>query len=155
MDTYLGKTVSLDCGGIGQFQGVIDSVHLDGEQTITLKNAFQDGKPIKMASITIRADHIQDLSLLDPESIKARKSTDPVVSTVEVRKKQVWQPRIPNVSLVYYSFFGPAETRSRGEPANIEKDGKNLRWDADEGNCQRTSSQNGLSQERSRRAPMQ
>jgi len=88
MDTYLGKTVSLDCGGIGQFQGVIDSVHLDGEQTITLKNAFQDGKPIKMASITIRADHIQDLSLLDPESIKARKSTDPVVSTVEVRKKR-------------------------------------------------------------------
>ena len=98
MDTYLGKTVSLDCGGIGQFQGVIDSVHLDGEQTITLKNAFQDGKPIKMASITIRADHIQDLSLLDPESIKARKSTDPVVSTVEVRKKQVWQQGLSNVS---------------------------------------------------------
>ena len=58
-------------------------------------------------------------------------------------------------SLFYYSFFGPAETRSRGEPANIEKDGKNLPWDADERNCQRTSSQNGFSQERSRRAPMQ
>lgn len=90
MEAFLGKTVSLDCGGIGHFQGVIDSVHLDGEQTITLKNAFQDGKPIQMTSITIRADHIQDLSLLDPDSIKARKSTGhgPPVSTVEVRKKQ-------------------------------------------------------------------
>ena len=87
MDGFLGKTVSLDCGGIGHFQGVIDSVHLDGEQTITLKNAFQDGKPIDMTSITIRADHIQDLSLLDPDSIKARKQGPPV-STVEVRKKQ-------------------------------------------------------------------
>ena len=52
-DGWLGKTVSLDCGGIGFFQGVIDSVHLD-EQTITLKNAFQNGVACKMASVTIR-----------------------------------------------------------------------------------------------------
>ena len=64
---WLGKTVSLDCGGVGHFQGVIDSVHLD-EQTITLKKAFQNGVPCKMASVTIRADHIQDLNFMEAGS---------------------------------------------------------------------------------------
>jgi len=49
----VGKTVSLDCGSLGFFQGIIKGVHLD-EQTITIKNVFQNGIPSKMASITLR-----------------------------------------------------------------------------------------------------
>ena len=64
---WRGKTVSLNCGSMGHFQGVIDSVHLD-EQTITLKKAFQNGVPCKMASVTIRADHIQDLNFMEAGS---------------------------------------------------------------------------------------
>ena len=90
---WLGKTVSLDCGGVGHFQGVIDSVHLD-EQTITLKKAFQNGLPCKVPSVTIRADHIQDLNFIeegsastssDSKSSKGGKAS--AVSTVEVMKK--------------------------------------------------------------------
>jgi len=99
---WLGKTVSLDCGaGLGHFQGVIDSVHLE-EQTITLKKAFQNGVACKMASVTIRADHIQDLNIIDGQSAASSASTTASrkdvtaraadakagVSTVEVRKKQ-------------------------------------------------------------------
>jgi hypothetical protein len=50
---WLGNTVSLDCGSLGFFQGVIQGVHLD-EQTITIRNVFQNGIPSKIASITIR-----------------------------------------------------------------------------------------------------
>ena len=50
---WIGKTVSLDCGSLGFFQGIIKVVHLE-EQTITIRNVFQNGIPSKIASVTLR-----------------------------------------------------------------------------------------------------
>ncbi len=51
-DQWIGKGVSLQCGTLGVFQGVIDAVHLE-EQTITIKNVIHNGLPSKMSSVTI------------------------------------------------------------------------------------------------------
>ena len=71
---------------------------------------------------------------------------DPIRRGNSVSSQVIWRP-----SLTHFL------TRSRGETASIEKDGKTLLWDADERICQRTNQlcQNGFSQKRSRRAPMQ
>ena len=49
----IGKAVSMDCGGLGFYQGVIDSFNLE-EQTITIKNAVQNGKTVDRPKLTIR-----------------------------------------------------------------------------------------------------
>lgn len=84
---WLGKTVSLDCGSLGFFQGVIQGVHLE-EQTITIKNVFQNGIPSKIASITLRAQDIHDLKFLEtsPKAVVDAKST---VQVVKKRQRPV------------------------------------------------------------------
>lgn len=49
----IGKAVSMDCGALGFYQGVIDSFNLE-EQTITIKNAVQNGKTADRPKLTIR-----------------------------------------------------------------------------------------------------
>lgn len=62
-EDWLGCRVSLDCGGLGFFQGDICTISLE-EQTITLRNSFQNGLPCKYPEITLRAADIQDLNIL-------------------------------------------------------------------------------------------
>jgi len=50
---WLGKTVSLDCGHLGYFQGLIQSIQIE-EQTITITNAFQNGVPVQKETVTLR-----------------------------------------------------------------------------------------------------
>lgn len=61
---WLGKGVSVDCGGLGFFQGVISSVQLD-EQTITLKKAFHNGVATQTSTVSLSAEDIKDLQILD------------------------------------------------------------------------------------------
>ena len=49
----IGKAVSMDCGALGFYQGVIDSFNLE-EQSITIKNAVQNGKTVDRPKLTIR-----------------------------------------------------------------------------------------------------
>jgi len=59
----IGKAVSMDCGALGFYQGVIDSFNLE-EQTITIKNAVQNGKTADRPKLTISAVDIQDLTFV-------------------------------------------------------------------------------------------
>jgi hypothetical protein len=49
----VGKSVSLDCGALGVYQGVIDSFQLE-EQTITIKNPVQNGRAVDRPRLTLR-----------------------------------------------------------------------------------------------------
>ncbi len=49
----VGKSVSLDCGTLGFYQGFIKSIQLD-QQTLTLEKAFQNGKPCNVPNVTLR-----------------------------------------------------------------------------------------------------
>jgi len=102
----IGKTVSLDCGGLGFFQGVINSIQLQ-DQTITITNAYQNGVPCKTKTVTISAPDIEDLNIVEdssaskesnvsvPEHGRKQKVADssrlqtgsPGVSTVAVKRK--------------------------------------------------------------------
>ncbi len=49
----VGKSVSMDCGALGFYQGFIKSIQLD-EQTLTLEKAFQNGKACNVPTVTLR-----------------------------------------------------------------------------------------------------
>ncbi len=54
MDTEcIGKAVSLDCGALGFYQGVIDSFELE-EQTLTIINPVQNGRKVDRPRLTLR-----------------------------------------------------------------------------------------------------
>lgn len=55
--------MSLDCGGLGFFQGVICRINLE-EQTVTIEKPFHNGVPCKFPEITLNAADIQDLKIL-------------------------------------------------------------------------------------------
>ena len=50
-EDWVGCRVSLDCGGLGFFQGVICRINL-GEQTVTIEKPFQNGLACKFPEIT-------------------------------------------------------------------------------------------------------
>jgi len=62
-EDWVGCRVSLDCGGLGFFQGVISRINL-GDQTVTLEKPFQNGLACKFPEITLNASDIQDLKIL-------------------------------------------------------------------------------------------
>ena len=57
-EDWVGCRVSLDCGGLGFFQGVICRINL-GEQTVTIVKPFQNGLACKFPEITLNASDIQ------------------------------------------------------------------------------------------------
>ena len=57
-EDWVGCRVSLDCGGLGFFQGVICRINL-GEQTVTIEKPFQNGLAVKFPEITLNASDIQ------------------------------------------------------------------------------------------------
>lgn len=90
-EDWLGCRVSLDCGSLGFFQGDISTISLE-EQTITLRNSFQNGLPSKYPEITLRAGDIQDLKILasrealEREQRAASSSTSSTVVTLTKKK---------------------------------------------------------------------
>jgi len=62
-EEWVGSRVSLDCGGLGFFQGIICRINLP-EQTVTLQKPFQNGIPSTFPEITLNATDIQDLKIL-------------------------------------------------------------------------------------------
>lgn len=87
-DQWLGKGVDLNCGPLGVFQGIIDSVHLD-EQTITIKNVIHNGMPSKMSSVTIEARDIKNIEFVETTSASTSSSRkQATVSTITVAKKK-------------------------------------------------------------------
>jgi hypothetical protein len=57
-EDWVGCRVSLDCGGLGFFQGVICWINL-GEQTVTIEEPFQNGLACMFPEITLNASDIQ------------------------------------------------------------------------------------------------
>ena len=57
-EDWVGCRVSLDCGGLGFFQGVICRINL-GDQTVTIEKPFQNGLACKFPEITLNASDIQ------------------------------------------------------------------------------------------------
>ena len=49
---WVGQSVSMDCGPLGLYQGMIAAISLE-EETISLKKAFQNGKPCDVPTVTI------------------------------------------------------------------------------------------------------
>jgi len=57
-EEWVGCRVSLDCAGLGFFQGLICRINM-GEQTVTLEKPFQNGLACKFPEITLNASDIQ------------------------------------------------------------------------------------------------
>lgn len=56
MSQFVGLIVSLDCGDVlGNYQGIVAAVNNDA-QTISLENAFQNGKRCPLPLVTIRLE---------------------------------------------------------------------------------------------------
>ena len=56
-EEWLGAQVSLDCGSLGYFQGVISRINYS-DQTVTLEKPFQNGLACKFPEITINSSDI-------------------------------------------------------------------------------------------------
>ncbi|XP_014663472.1 PREDICTED: enhancer of mRNA-decapping protein 3-like [Priapulus caudatus] len=71
--SFIGSTVSVDCGSIlGTYQGEVCDVGAD-DQTISLVNAFRNGLKCKISKLTLSAIDIQELSIIT-SSIEAKSS---------------------------------------------------------------------------------
>ncbi|KAG8223806.1 hypothetical protein J437_LFUL001404 [Ladona fulva] len=82
-ESWIGYSVSINCGeGLGTYQGLIVGVDAK-EQTITLAKVFQNGMPHSSANVTLSATVIKDLRIIDVSS------DPPVTSTVSVTKPSV------------------------------------------------------------------
>ena len=57
-EDWLGCRVSLDCGSLGFFQGVINRINLS-DQIVTLEKPFQNGVASRFPSITIKSSDIK------------------------------------------------------------------------------------------------
>ena len=57
IEDWMGCRVSLDCGGLGYFQGVISRINYN-DQTVTLEKPFQNGLACKFPEITINSSDI-------------------------------------------------------------------------------------------------
>lgn len=88
MDEYVGCRVSLDCGQMGFFQGVINRINLQ-EQTVTLEKPFENGLACKFPEVTLSATMIQELKILKSRSeVVAEAAPSTATSTVKVEKKK-------------------------------------------------------------------
>ena len=61
----MGCRVSLDCGGLGYFQGVICRISYN-DQTVTLEKPFQNGLACKFPEITINSTDITVIAISRP-----------------------------------------------------------------------------------------
>jgi len=88
MDEYLGCRVSLDCGDMGFYQGVISKISLE-EQSVSLDKPFANGLACKFPQVTINAGDIQELKILKSKAdVEAEQNASSFTSTVKVEKKK-------------------------------------------------------------------
>lgn len=84
-EDWIGSRVTLDCGKLGYFQGIIKSVNIV-EQTLNLDKPFQNGVACKFPSITLNASDIQDLKILpEPKTVIKEEGGS---SVVQVQRKK-------------------------------------------------------------------
>ncbi|ESP03622.1 hypothetical protein LOTGIDRAFT_180090 [Lottia gigantea] len=79
MSDWVGSIVSLDCGDVlGTYQGQVQWID-NGDNTLTLRNAFRNGLKCEVPNVTIRSSDIRELKILNsPEDAKdvfCRKAT--------------------------------------------------------------------------------
>jgi len=89
-EDWLGCRVSLDCGSLGFFQGVISRIRLS-DQTVTLEKPYQNGLVCKFPEITLNASDIEDLKILKSKEelqSEAAAAAVPGSSVVQVVKKK-------------------------------------------------------------------
>jgi len=84
-EDWVGSRVTLDCGKLGYFQGIIKSVNIE-EQTLNLDKPFQNGVACKFPSITLNASDIQDLKILGESTTV--KQVEGGSSVVQVQRKK-------------------------------------------------------------------
>ncbi|XP_034245311.1 enhancer of mRNA-decapping protein 3 isoform X2 [Thrips palmi] len=60
---WMGFTISIDCGPMGKFQGVVTAVEAE-PQSVTLSRVFHNGIPHTSPSIVISAHDIKDLTII-------------------------------------------------------------------------------------------
>ena len=65
IEDWMGCRVSLDCGGLGYFQGVICRISYN-DQTVTLEKPFQNGLACKFPEITINSTDITVIAISRP-----------------------------------------------------------------------------------------
>jgi len=98
-EDWLGCRVSLDCGSLGYFQGVISRINLS-DQTVTLEKPFQNGLSCKVPELTLNATDIEDLKILKSkeqlksEAAAASTTGSSVVQVVKKKSKNAQQPPI-------------------------------------------------------------
>jgi len=96
-EDWVGCRVSLDCGGLGFFQGVICRINL-GEQTVTIEKPFQNGLACKFPEITLNATDIQDLKILKSrEEVQSESAEQTGSSVVQLVRKKSKQPVAENL----------------------------------------------------------
>jgi len=83
----VGCRVSLDCGGLGFFQGIMCRINIE-EQTVTLEKPFQNGVPSKFPEVTLNATDIQDLKILKTKVEVEEESRTGTSSVVRQEKKK-------------------------------------------------------------------
>lgn len=90
IEEWMGCRVSLDCGSLGYFQGVICRISYN-DQTVTLEKPFQNGLACKFPEITINSTDITDLKILkskdEVQAEAAAKGSSSSVIKVQVKKK--------------------------------------------------------------------
>ena len=113
MEDALGREVSLDCGSLGFYQGVIASVRLD-EGTLTLTRPFHNGKSSEVDSVTLFASDIQDLTFIEA-SAKTKQVEKKSKSVIQVPKKKQGvadhirkNPSTPKHMITQQARFSPA-----------------------------------------------
>merc|ERR1719446_555927 len=88
MNEYLGCRVSLDCGDMGFYQGVISRISLE-DQSVSLDKPFANGLACKFPQVTINAGDIQELKILKSKAdVEAEQNASSFTSTVKVEKKK-------------------------------------------------------------------
>ncbi|XP_040581350.1 enhancer of mRNA-decapping protein 3 [Lepeophtheirus salmonis] len=60
---WIGRRVSLNCGPLGFYQGIVKSIQL-GESTITIRDVFQNGVSSTQAHVTLRSQDIKNIKVL-------------------------------------------------------------------------------------------
>ena len=78
----VGCCASVDCGGLGVFQGVISKVSFS-DQSVTLEKPFLNGLACKFSEITLKSSDIEELKILKSrEAVKSEAAAAPPGSSI-------------------------------------------------------------------------
>jgi len=116
MDEYLGCRVSLDCGDMGFYQGVISRISLE-DQNVSLDKPFANGLACKFPQVTINASDIQELKILKSKvDVEAEQNASSFTSTVKVEKKKTSVKAEVQQQQAHHPGTGKQEAATRAHP---------------------------------------